>query len=99
MRSVPLWRSDRQCWPFDPISMQTQTQGLAPWIPLSGSVFLQPTRYAARSALSPGFVTQWSTQALESGSDLDLDEIRDHDGRNDCHAQVLLWRFLPPCFL
>ena len=76
-RSVPLWRSDLQCWPFDPISMQTQTQGLAPWIPLSGSVFLQPTRYAARSALSPGFVTQWSAQAIESGTDLVLDEIRD----------------------
>ena len=26
-RSVPLWRSDLQCCPFDPLSMQTQTQG------------------------------------------------------------------------
>jgi alpha-galactosidase len=77
MRSVPLWRSDRQCWPFDPIVMQTQTQGLAPWIPLSGSAFLQATQYAARSALGPGFVTQWSTQAVEAGIDLDVDEIRE----------------------
>ena len=77
MRSVPLWRSDRQCWPFDPVAMQTQTQGLAPWIPLSGSVFAEPNRYAARSALSPGFVTHWSTHALEAGVKLDLDKIRD----------------------
>jgi len=37
-RSVPLWRSDLQCSPFDPVAMQTQSQGLAPWVPLSAAV-------------------------------------------------------------
>jgi len=75
-RSVPLWRSDYQCWPFDPLSMQTQTQGLAPWVPLSAAVCELPTRYALRSALGPGLVTHWSSQALESGTHFRLDEIR-----------------------
>ncbi len=50
-RSVPLWRSDLQCFPFDPAAMQTQTQGLAPWAPLSAAVCDAPTAYAMRSAL------------------------------------------------
>jgi alpha-galactosidase len=75
-RSVPLGRSDYQCWPFDPLSMQTQTQGLAPWVPLSAAVCEEPTQYALRSALGPGLVTHWSAQALESGADLPVDHIR-----------------------
>jgi alpha-galactosidase len=56
-RSIPLWRSDFQCWPdFDPIAMQGQTQGLAPWVPLSTGAFDHPDTYAARSALGPGVV-------------------------------------------
>ena len=37
-RSVPLSRSDLQCWPFDPTREQNQTQGLAPWVPLSAAL-------------------------------------------------------------
>jgi alpha-galactosidase len=69
-RSVSLWRSDLQCWPFDPIAMQTQTQGLAPWVPLTAAVCDKPTAYAMRSALGPGSVTHWSTQALDGRADL-----------------------------
>jgi len=75
-RSVPLWRSDLQCWPFDPQAMQTQTQGLAPWVPLSAAVCEEPTAYAMRSALAPGLVTHWSGQALEGGAALPLENIR-----------------------
>jgi alpha-galactosidase len=75
-RSVPLWRSDLQCWPFDPLAMQTQTQGLAPWVPLSAAVCEAPTAYAARSALGPGIVTHWSGQALDGGVDLPIETIR-----------------------
>jgi alpha-galactosidase len=75
-RSVPLWRSDLQCWPFDPLAMQTQTQGLAPWVPLSAAVCAEPTPYAMRSALGPGLVTHWSAQTLEGGKDLPLESIR-----------------------
>ena len=76
-RSVPLWRSDVQCWPdFDPVAMQTQTQGLAIWVPLSTGCWNQANTYAARSALGPGLVVGWSTPAVEEGKDLPLDMIR-----------------------
>jgi alpha-galactosidase len=75
-RSVPLWRSDLQCWPFDPLAMQTQTQGLAPWVPLSAGVCDAPTTYALRSALGPGLVTHWSTQALEAGAQFAISQVR-----------------------
>jgi len=75
-RSIPLWRSDLQCWPFDPLAMQTQTQGLAPWVPLSAAVCETPTAYAMRSALGPSIVTHWSGQALDSGAELPIETIR-----------------------
>lgn len=76
-RSVPLWRSDVQCFEgFDPIAMQTQTQGLAPWVPLSTGYWGQPTAYAARSAFGPGMIMGWSTKALEASLDLPLELIR-----------------------
>jgi alpha-galactosidase len=76
-RSVPLWRSDLQCWPFDPLAMQTQTQGLAPWVPLSAAVCETPTLYAMRSALGPGMVTHWASQALEGGVELPMERVRE----------------------
>ena len=75
-RSVPLWRSDLQCWPFDPIAMQTQTQGLAPWVPLSAAVCDTASRYAMRSALGPGMVTHWCSQALDNGRAAPLEKVR-----------------------
>jgi len=56
-RSIPLWRSDFQCFPgFDPIAIQGQTQGLAPWVPLSTGACDQSNTYAFRSALGTGMV-------------------------------------------
>ena len=56
-RSIPLWRSDYQCFPgFDPVGLQGQTQGLSRWVPLSAGVCDHPDTYAFRSALSPGMV-------------------------------------------
>ncbi|MCX6030502.1 MAG: alpha-galactosidase [Chloroflexi bacterium] len=75
-RSVPLSRSDLQCWPFDPSSEQTQTQGLAPWVPLSCCGCVEPTAYAIRSALGAGMSTSWSSQAFEGGAHLPIKEIR-----------------------
>ncbi len=76
-RSVALWRSDLQCSPFDPIAMQAQTQGLAPWVPLSAAVCEAATPYAMRSALGPALVTHWSMQAVEEGAALPADTIRE----------------------
>jgi alpha-galactosidase len=76
-RSVPLWRSDIQCYPgFDPVAMQTQTQGLALWVPLSAGCCDQPTAYALRSALGPGLVVGWSDRELELHRNLPLDLVR-----------------------
>lgn len=56
-RSIALWRSDYQCYPdFDVLSQQTQTQGLAPWVPLSSGCCDRWTDYAFRSALGTGIV-------------------------------------------
>jgi alpha-galactosidase len=75
-RSVPLSRSDLQCWPFDPSSEQNQTHGLAPWVPLSCCSCVEPTAYAMRSALGAGMSTSWSSQTLDGGADLPLEKIR-----------------------
>jgi alpha-galactosidase len=56
-RSVPLWRSDYQCFPgFDPVGLQGQTHGLALWLPLSAGVCDRSDTYAFRSGLSAGMV-------------------------------------------
>jgi alpha-galactosidase len=56
-RSIALWRSDYQCYPnFDALSQQTQTQGLAPWVPLSTGACDRWNDYAFRSTLGTGIV-------------------------------------------
>ena len=54
-RSIPLWRSDYQCFPgYDPAGMQGQTYGLSPWLPLSAGACDHQDVYTLRSAYSPG---------------------------------------------
>jgi alpha-galactosidase len=54
-RSIPLWRSDLQCYPNYAVeSMQNQTQGLGLWAPLSAGACDRETTYAFRSAIGPG---------------------------------------------
>ena len=56
-RSIPLWRSDVQCWPnFGVTAMQGQTQGLGLWVPLSTGCCDREDTYAFRSALGPGVI-------------------------------------------
>jgi len=58
-RSIPLWRSDTQCWPdFDSIAGQIQTYGLAHWVPCStaGTQLRPGDTYNFRSAMSTGVV-------------------------------------------
>ena len=55
-RSIPLWRSDYQCFPtFDPMGAQIQFMGLSRWLPFHGtSAGMRPNDlYNFRSALSP----------------------------------------------
>ncbi len=56
-RSIPLWRSDFQCFPeYDPIGLQCQTYGLAPWVPLSTGSCDRPDDYLLLSATGVGLV-------------------------------------------
>src|SRR5262249_40530759 len=60
-RSIPLWRSDVQCYPdFSLTAMQNQTQGLGLWVPLSTGCATELSTYAFRSAIGPGIVLSWS---------------------------------------
>jgi len=77
-RSVPLWRSDVQCYPsFATTAMQNQTQGLSLWVPLStGASSTVGDTYAFRSALGPGIVLSWSEIAAEQGDKFPLEWCR-----------------------
>ena len=79
-RSIPLWRSDFQCWPdFDPIGMQGQTSGLSLWVPLSTGCYSradEPDTYAFRSALGPGLVTTLNMYGVEPTCKLPFDWLR-----------------------
>ncbi|HOV75975.1 MAG TPA: alpha-galactosidase [Candidatus Hydrogenedentes bacterium] len=56
-RSMPLWRSDVQCWPgFGITGVQAQTQALGLWVPLSLGCCDREDTYTFRSALGPGIV-------------------------------------------
>ncbi len=56
-RSIPLWRSDVQCWPnFDPTAGQVHTFGLVHWVPCSttGNHMRPSDTYNFRSAMCTG---------------------------------------------
>ena len=56
-RSIPLWRSDVQCWPsFDTTASQVHTHGLAHWVPCSttGAQMRPGDTYNFRSAMCTG---------------------------------------------
>lgn len=62
-RSIPLWRSDHQCWPeYDTSVSQAQWFGLSPWVPLHGTGTAPCTNdtYRVRSAYGSGLVMEWS---------------------------------------
>ena len=59
MRSVPLWRSDTSCSPGHPLWNQTQTQGLALYIPLFTACCWSPDGYDMRSAATGGLICQF----------------------------------------
>jgi len=65
-RSVPLWRSDLQCCPdYSALGTQSQTFGLASWLPLScaGTREYGDT-YDFRSALGSGTVGYWAPKLV-----------------------------------
>ena len=54
-RSLPLWRSDAQCFPgFSGAALQGQTHGLGFWVPLSAGCCEREDTYMFRSAIGAG---------------------------------------------
>jgi alpha-galactosidase len=49
-RAVPLWRSD---FAYEPVAMQTQTYGLALWVPYYGTAVNSADPYVFRSQMTP----------------------------------------------
>jgi alpha-galactosidase len=97
-RSVPLWRSDVQCWPdFDPITQQTQTHGLGLWVPLSVGCTRWADPYGFRSALGAGIVVDWATPVLENGVQFDLDLVRRRMGEEHATRWCFYGDFYPLC--
>ena len=58
-RSVPLWRSDTCCFPGRSEWAQSQTLGLARYLPLFSACSWEPDPYAFRSAANPGAIMQY----------------------------------------
>jgi alpha-galactosidase len=58
-RAVPLWRSDQ--WGPD-VVQQTQTYGLALWVPYFGTGTHVTDKYAYRSSLGSSLMTSWDVR-------------------------------------
>jgi alpha-galactosidase len=58
-RSVPLWRSDTNCWAGHPEWNQAQTASLCLYVPLHTSCAWVPERYTTRSAVTGGLLCQF----------------------------------------
>ncbi|MFB2117989.1 NPCBM/NEW2 domain-containing protein [Parapedobacter sp. 2B3] len=57
--SVPLWRSDTNCWPADPNWDQVQTMGLAQYIPMFSAAAWEPDPYTFRSNANLGAIGEF----------------------------------------
>ncbi len=68
--SIPLWRSDTCCWSGHPQWDQTQTLGLAQYLPLYAVCAWEPDPYVARSAAHAGTILQYNF--LDDDYDLEL---------------------------
>lgn len=58
--ALPLWRSDVCCWPGHPEWDQSQTLGLAQYLPLFSCCAWDPSPYTFRSAANPGAILQYN---------------------------------------
>lgn len=58
-RSVPLWRSDTNCWDSNADWNQAQTAALSPYVPLHTACAWRPESYLTRSAATGGLLCQF----------------------------------------
>ncbi len=59
MRSVPLWRSDTNCFPGNADWNPGHTAGISYYLPLHTASAWEPVPYEVRAALTTGLVCQW----------------------------------------
>lgn len=59
-RSVPLWRSDTNCWDSNADWNQAQTAALSQYIPLHTACAWRPESYLTRSAATGGLLCQFA---------------------------------------
>lgn len=79
-RSIPLWRSDCQCWwDADPEIAQTHNTGISWWLPYSGTGVgtIMGDTYRTRSCYSAAMTTSfWGYEHLAVSDDQPLDNVR-----------------------
>ncbi len=73
MRSVPLWRSDTNCWAGHPEWNQMQSVALSQYVPLHTACGWHPERYVLRSSATGGALCQFDYR----NADFRVDEARD----------------------
>lgn len=59
MRSIPMWRSDTNCWAGNADLNQLQSLGLGQYVPLSMACGWQVDPYDFRSSTTAGSISQW----------------------------------------
>lgn len=95
-RSVPLWRSDFQCFPgYNPAAMQTQTHGLNLWTPLSAGACDREDTYLFRSAMGPGLDLIMYEFEKDSTKHFSIDWLRKMLGELNQVRSLFLGDFYP----
>lgn len=69
-RSVPLWRSDTNCWDSNADWNQAQTAALSGYIPLHTACAWRPERYLTRSAATGGLLCQFAYRDADFPMDI-----------------------------
>jgi alpha-galactosidase len=80
-RSIPLWRSDFQCYPgYSGAAIQNQTHGLGLWAPLSNGFCDRENTYSFRSALGPGLNLAMPEFEKDTGKHFSIPWLRERLG-------------------
>ena len=95
-RSIPLWRSDVQCFPgYSGAAMQGQTHGLGLWAPLSAGCCDREDSYIFRSAMGPGLDLIMYEFEKDTRKHFSLDWLRKHLGELNQTRELFLGDFYP----
>jgi alpha-galactosidase len=95
-RSIPLWRSDVQCFPgFGVTAMQGQTHGLGMWVPLSTGCCDREDTYSFRSALGPGFIWIMADYEKDPSKNFSIPWMRQRAAELDAARKYFLGDFYP----